>query len=108
MDFTPAQISILQTLQAKGFEIVAFPKYASNVGIRKGNCVVLLTPIATAGFEILATAGYMLGENIAVRVKQGPREFFVWKNEKLEATPDRLAELAAFSDEVWTALLPRA
>lgn len=108
MDFTPAQISILQSLHAKGFEIVAFPKYASNVGIRKGNFVVLLTPIVSAGFQMLATAGYLLGENIAVRVKQGPREFFVWKNEKFEATPELLSELAAFSDEVSTALLPRA
>ncbi len=108
MDFTPTQISILQSLHAAGFEIVAFPKYASNVGIRKGNCVVLLTPLASAGFQMLATPGFMLGENIAVRVKQGPREFFVWKNEKLEATPERLAELAAFTEQIATALLPRA
>lgn len=108
MDFTPTQISILRSLDAAGFEIVAFPKYASNVGIRKANCVVLLSPLASAGFQMLATPGYMLGENIGVRVKQGPRDFFVWKTVKLEATAERLAELAAFSEEVSAALLSRA
>jgi hypothetical protein len=108
MDLTPTQIATLQALHARGFQIVAFPMYASHIGIRRGNCAALISPLGSGSFELYGTPGYMIGENIAVRVKDGAREFFVWKQQRLEATPERNAELAAFADEVSSALLPRA
>jgi hypothetical protein len=107
VELTPTQLAILQTLHGRGFEIVAFPKYATHIGIRRGACAALLTALGSGGFEILGTPTYMIGENLAVRVKDGARESFVWKKEKLEATPERLAELADFGSEVANALLPR-
>ncbi len=108
MDLTPTQIALLQALHARGFQIVAFPMYASHIGIRRGNCATLLKPLGSGGFELFGTPGYMIGDNIGVRIKDGARDFFVWKQQRVEATPERNAELAEFASEVAGALLPRA
>jgi hypothetical protein len=108
VDLTPNQIATLQALHARGFQIVAFPMYASHIGIRRGPYAALLTPVGSGGFEVLGTPSCVIGDNIAVRVKEGSRDFFVWKKEKLEATAERLSELAAFTEEISSALLPRA
>jgi hypothetical protein len=108
MDLTPTQIATLQSFYEHGFQIVGFPMYASHIGIRRGNCAALLTPLGSGGFELFGTPGYMIGEHIAVRIKDGAREFFVWKQQRVDATPERNAELAAFADEVSRELLPRA
>ncbi|MGC1382472.1 MAG: hypothetical protein WA823_01755 [Candidatus Acidiferrales bacterium] len=108
MDLSPTQIATLQTLHANGFQIVAFPMYASHIGIRRGKCAALLTPLGSGTFELFGAPGYMIGENIAVRIRDGSEEWFVWKQERIEATPERNAEIAAFASEISTALLPRA
>jgi hypothetical protein len=108
VELTATQIATLQALHARGFQIVAFPMYASHIGIRLGNCAALLTALGSGTFDVLGVPTFMIGDNLAVRVKDGPRDFFVWKQEKLEATPERLAELADFSSELSSALLPRA
>jgi len=108
MDLTPTQIAALQALHANGFQIVAFPMYANHIGVRRGSCAALLTPLGSGGFELFGTPSYMIGENIAVRIKDGAREFFVWKQQRVEATAERNADLAAFAGEIASALLPRA
>jgi hypothetical protein len=108
MDLTPQQIAILERLQAREFEIVAFPMYASHVGIRKGNCAALLAVIASSGFALFGSAAYLMGGNFAVLVRRDGQDLFVWKKEKLEATADRLAELEAFTTALSEALLPTA
>ena len=107
MDLSPQQLAILQRLHAAGFEIVAFPMYANYVGARKGNCAALLAPAASGGFDIFGTPAYLINGNFSVRVRRGGREFFVWKNETLDVTPARRAELDAFSAELSVALLPQ-
>ncbi len=107
MELTPAQIATLQALHARGFQIVAFPMYATHIGIRRGNCAALLTALGSGTFELFGTPSFMIGENIAVRIKDGSREWFVWKQQRVEATPERNAELASFASEIATALLPR-
>jgi hypothetical protein len=106
MEFTPQQIAILKHLHARGFEIVAFPMYASHVGIRKGNCAALLASIASGGFTLFGSAAYLIGGNFTVRVTRDGRDWFVWKKEKLEATPACLAELKGFTAELSDVLLP--
>jgi len=108
MDLSPQQIAILERLHAHGFEIVAFPMYASHVGIRKGSCAALLSAIASGGFALFGSASYLIGGNFTVRVTRDSRDWFVWKREKLEATPARLTELQAFATELSEALLPTA
>jgi hypothetical protein len=108
IELTQSQILTLQALHSRGYQIVAFPMYASHIGIRRGPCAALLAPLGNGTLEIYGTPGYMIGDNIAVRITDGPREFFVWKKERLEATPERLAELASFTTDLETALLPHA
>jgi hypothetical protein len=105
VELTPQQIAILKRLNARGFEIVAFPMYASHVGVRKGNCAALLTPTAAGGFQLFGTQSYLIAGNFSVRVTREGRDWFVWKQEKIEVTAERVAELAAFSDELSAGLL---
>src|SRR5271168_3711382 len=107
MELSPQQLAILQRVHIAGFEIVAFPMYANYVGTRKGNCAALLAPSATGGFDIFGTPAYLMGSNFGVRIQRNGREFFVWKKESLEVTPERLAELEAFAAELSHALLPQ-
>jgi hypothetical protein len=106
MELTPQQITALNTLHARGFEIVAFPMYATYVGARKGNCAALLAPIEAGTFKIFGAPAYLIEGNLAVRITQKNREYFVWKKNQLEATSERLAELGAFSTSLTDALLP--
>jgi hypothetical protein len=107
MELTPEHVASLERLHGRGFEIVAFPMYASYVGLRKGSCVALVEPVAAGGFQLLGQPTLLLGGNFSVRVKKDGREWFVWKQEKLEATAERMAELKAFSVELDTQLMNR-
>jgi hypothetical protein len=106
MDLTPQQIEILGRLHARGFEIVAFPMYASHVGIRRGSCAGLLRAVVSGGFTLFGSASYLIGGNFTARVTREGRDWFVWKKARLEATPARCAELEAFTSELSEALLP--
>lgn len=100
MELTPKHVASLEGLHARGFEIVAFPMYASYVGLRKGNCAALVEPLERGGFKVFGEPTILLGGNFSVRVKKDGRAWFVWKQDRVEATPERLAELTAFSDEL--------
>jgi hypothetical protein len=100
MELTAEHAAWLERLHESGFEIVAFPMYASYVGLRKGSCVALVEPAAEGGFKLLGQPTILIGGNISVRVKKDGRDWFVWKQERLEATPQRLAELKAFAEEL--------
>jgi hypothetical protein len=106
MDLTPLQISILERLHAHDFQIVAFPMYANCVGVRKGNCAALLSPVAGDRFQIHGQPAYLIGGNFSVRVTRPGGDWFVWKKEKLEVTPARLTELEKFAAQLSQALMP--
>lgn len=106
MDLTRQQAEALQRLNARGFQIVAFPMYANYIGVRKGECVALLAPIPSGGFTIFGAPTCMVGDNMGARVKRGDGDFFVWKNEKVEATTQRTSELEQFSAELTSTLSP--
>jgi len=108
MDLTSQQISILERLHRRKFKIVAFPMYANYVGVRKGNCAALLAPVAGSGFDVYGQPAYLIGGNLSARIRRDGRDWFVWKKEKLDVTPARLAELDVFSKELTNALLPNA
>lgn len=82
--------------------------YANHVGVRKGNCAVLLTPVASGGLGMYTEPTFLVAGNLSARVNREGRECFVWKKEAIEATPERLRELEAFSHELNDALLPTA
>lgn len=107
MDLSPTQLATLERLHKAGYEIVAFPMYANYVGIRKANCAALLAPAASQPFTIYGSPSYLIGANFTVRVHKNGKDYFVWKKEKLEATPARIAELDAFASVLAEALLPQ-
>jgi len=108
MELTPQQIRILEGLHAREFEIVAFPMYAEYVGVRKGNCAALLAPIDSGGFRLFGDPTYLVGGNLGARVAHPDGHWFVRKQERVEATPERMAELEQFSADLSDALIPVA
>ncbi|HXX43252.1 MAG TPA: hypothetical protein VEJ38_00890 [Candidatus Acidoferrales bacterium] len=108
MDLTPQQANFLNQLRSRGFEIVAFPMYENLVGVRKGHCGALLTADGSTGFKMYGEPTYLVGGLPSARMIQSDGHWFVRKNEKIKATPERTAELEAFAAELANALLPVA
>jgi hypothetical protein len=106
MDLTPQQISILEHLHTRDFQIVAFPMYANYVGVRKGSCAALLAPAAADQLKLHGQPSYLIGGNFSVRVTREGRDWFIWKKEKLEVTAARLAELEDFTTQLSQTLTP--
>ncbi len=95
-EFTPKQMQVLQRLFEAGFRPVAIPPYESALCVRRGECAAVLAPVEQGGLRILAPASFLVDGKFGVRVKRGGRDVFVFKQRELEATPDRLKELADF------------
>ncbi len=108
MEFTRAQLQTLARLQQAGFFFISFPMYASYVGVRRGDCACLLAGEGGATFRIFGEASWLLSGNLTVRVMRRERSCFVWKNQSLEATAERLAELRAFAASLHELLAPPA
>lgn len=108
MELTPSQLSILTRMQERGFEIVAFPMYESHVGVRKGNCGALLAPSGSDGFTLYGEPSYLVAGGLSARTIQSDGHWFVRKKEKIAASPERTAELEAFTAELVNLLLPVA
>jgi len=90
----------LERIAARGFTFAAFPLYAAAIGVRKGECAALLNPLPDGSLKLFAEPCYLVDGNLSVRIERGGRSLFVWKKKELEATPERVAELAAFSAEL--------
>jgi hypothetical protein len=100
LELSPKQIGILEKIAAHGFAIVAFPLYASAVGVRKGNCAALLMPMSNGGMKLLGEPCWLVDGNLSVRVQRNGVELFVWKKQEVEATAERLAEVAYLRREL--------
>jgi hypothetical protein len=106
LELTPTQRAILERLAARGFALVAFPLFASAIGVRRGSFAALLVPAEGGGFRFLGQACYLIDGNLSVRIARNGRSLFVWKGREVEATPALLAELASFSAAVAGLLQP--
>jgi len=96
MDLTPHQLAILQRLALQGFAIVAFPMYASAVGVRRGECAALLIPAPGGALALQGEPCYLLNGNLAVPVLRDGKKLFVWKKQAVEATSEIEAALNEF------------
>jgi hypothetical protein len=105
-EFSPQQMAAIERLVSRGFSLVAFPLYANAVGVRKGNCAALLDPIANGGFRLFGEPCVLLQGNLTVRIMQKGKTWFVWKKQRLEATPVRLLELETFVTDLKLQLEP--
>ena len=106
-ELTPQQIATLERFISGGFSIVAFPLYANAVGIRKGNYAALLDPLTGGGFRLFGEPCVLLDGNLAIRITEKGKSWFVWKKQRLEATPERISELNGFVSELKMLLEPR-
>jgi len=108
LELSPKQIRILENLAEHGFAIVAFPLYASAVGVRRGDCAALLMPIPSGGMRLLGDPCLLVNGYLSVRVRKNNNEWFVWKKQEVEATPERLAEVSAFRRKLEDLLAAKA
>ena len=104
MELTPHQLAILERLAAVGFSAVAFPKYASAIGLRRGGCAALLIPSPAGGLALQGEPCWLIGVNLAVPIQRNGKKLYVWKKESVEATPELEAELKQFKDELLAVL----
>ena len=107
LELTPEQLSLLERLRSRGFQLVALPLYERAVGVRKGNCAALLAPAEAGGLKLVGEPSFLVEDNFSVRVHRGDRQWFVWKKKQVEATLERLEELEQFASELDDVLRPR-
>jgi hypothetical protein len=99
-ELTPQQMKILERLFAAGFRPTAIPLYESALCIFRGECAAVLTTALSGGLRLLAPPTYLVDGNLSVKLKRSKGEAFVWKSKEIEATPERLSELAKFRQEL--------
>jgi len=95
-ELTQKQMQVMKRLFEAGFRPIAIPPYESALCLRRGECAVVLAPVDGRGFRVLAPASFLVDEKFGVRLSRGGKEVFVFKQRELEATPERLHELAEF------------
>jgi hypothetical protein len=89
----------LQRIYLAGFELQTFDRYPKCVGVIRDNCIALLVP-GVDGLQILGTPGWRMGEVIGVLTEKDGRQVFQNKAEIMEATPERLASLGRFRQDL--------
>ena len=95
----PDSAEQLQQLYLAGFELQTFERYPKCIGVIRDNCVALLVP-GVDGLQVLGTPGWRMGEVMGVLTGKEGRQVFQAKTEIVEATPERLAILQKFRDEI--------
>lgn len=95
----PDSAEQLQRLYLAGFELQTFERYPKCVGVIRDSCVALLVP-GVDGLQILGTPGWRMGEVMGVLTEREGRKVFQAKSEAVEATPERLAMLQKFRQDL--------
>src|SRR5215470_7067494 len=96
IELSQRQMQVLQRLFEAGFRPIAIPPYESALCLRRGECAAVLAPVDGGGLKILAPATFLVDGKFGVRVKRGAGEVFMFKQKEIEATSERLKELAEF------------
>lgn len=100
VELTSPQMQTMERLFEAGFRVIAIPPYENALCLKRGDCVAVLAPVLNGGLKVLAPPSYLVAGNLSVKLKRRSGEVFVWKKSELEATPDRLEELAVFKREL--------
>ncbi|MGA8538864.1 MAG: hypothetical protein WB566_05160 [Terriglobales bacterium] len=95
----PDSAEQLQRLYLAGFELQTFDRYPKCVGVLRDGCIAMLVP-GVDGLQILGTPGWRMGEVMGVLTEKEGRQVFQAKSEAVEATPERLAILQKFRDDL--------
>ena len=99
----PDSAEQLQRLYLAGFEFQTFERYPKCIGVVRDNCVALLVP-GVDGLQVLGTPGWRMGEVMGVLTEREGRKVFQAKTEVVEATPERLALLQRFRQDLAEAM----
>ena len=95
----PDSAEQLQRIYLAGFELQTFERYPKCIGVMRDGCVALLVP-GVDGLQILGTPGWRMGEVMGVLTERAGRRVFQSKSEVVEATPERLALLQRFRQDL--------
>ncbi len=95
----PDSAEQLQRLYLAGFELQTFERFPKCIGVIRDNCIALLIP-GVDGLQVLGTPGWRMGEVMGVLTEREGRKVFQAKSEVVEATPERLASLQKFCDDL--------
>jgi hypothetical protein len=100
----PDSAEQLQRLYLAGFELQTFERYPKCIGVVRDGCVALLVP-GVDGLQILGTPGWRMGEVMGVLTEREGRQVFQAKSEIVEATPEKLAILQKFRNDIGAVLV---
>ena len=100
----PDSAEQLQRRYLAGFELQTFERYPKCIGVVRDGCVALLVP-GVDGLQILGTPGWRMGEVMGVLTEREGRQVFQAKSEIVEATPEKLAILQKFRDDIGVVLV---
>jgi len=89
----------LQRLYLAGFELQTFERFPKCIGVVRDGCIALLVP-GVDGLQVLGTPGWRMGEAMGVLTEKEGRQVFQAKSEIVEATPERLAMLQKFREDI--------
>src|SRR3954449_1861559 len=89
----------LQRLYIAGFDLQTFDRFPTAIGVLRNGCLAFLVPGAD-GLQILGNVGWRMGESLGPLVEREGRKVFVHKQELLEATPERIATLERFREDL--------
>jgi hypothetical protein len=95
----PDSTEQLQRIYLAGFELQTFERYPKCIGVVRDNCVALLVP-GVDGLQVLGTPGWRMGEVMGVLTEREGQKIFQAKTEIVEATPERLALLQKFRQDL--------
>ena len=95
----------LQRIYLAGFELQTFDRFPKCIGVVRDGCVALIVP-GVEGLQMLGTPGWRMGEAIGVLVEKDGRRVFQYKQEIVEATPERLDLLRRFGEDLKQLLAP--
>jgi hypothetical protein len=79
----------LQRIYLAGFQLETFERFPKAIGVVRDNVIALLeaTP---EGLRMIGTPGWRMSEAMGVLIQMGGRQVFQYKQEIVEATPERL------------------
>lgn len=89
----------LQQLYVAGFELETFERFPKAIGILRDGCLAFLVP-GPEGLQVLGNVGLRMGESLGPLVERDGKQVFVHKQETLEATPERIATLEKFKQDL--------
>ncbi|HYL94963.1 MAG TPA: hypothetical protein VET69_04075 [Terriglobales bacterium] len=89
----------LQRIYLAGFQLETFERFPKAIGVVRENVIALLeaTP---EGLRMIGTPGWRMGEAMGVLIQMGGRQVFQYKQDIVEATPERLETVRRVREEL--------